>query len=192
MKVLSAFFYRISTGWVALVFLVVFVVFGVLVLPVESARAEAFSQGMGGPDTSFFYNGKILMQMAEVYGEAGRAAFLKARWGFDLAFPIIFTSFFITSISFLFKKGARDPLKLPLVNLIPLLGFVFDLAENTATSVVMAAYPRQAALALFLAPIFTPLKWVFVTICMLLLAIGLLLWLYKVISKNNHNQVNYR
>lgn len=185
MKRLSGFFYRISTGWVALVFVVVFIIFGVLVLPVESAKAEAYSQGMGGPDTSLFYNGKTLMQMAEVYGETGRAAFLKARWGFDLAFPILFTCFFITTISYLFKKATQDPLKLPLVNLIPLLGFVFDLAENTATSVVMAAYPRPATWGLILAPVFTPLKWVFVSTSMFLLAIGLLLWLYKTLVKHN-------
>ncbi|PKN98626.1 MAG: hypothetical protein CVU43_15915 [Chloroflexi bacterium HGW-Chloroflexi-5] len=187
MRKLSAFFYRFSTLWVALLGLAVFVVFSVLVLPVESARADAFSQGMGGPDTSFFYSGDTLLQMAEVYGEEGRAAFLKARWGFDLAFPLIFTFFFITSISYLFKKGLAGSQSLPLVNLIPLLGFVFDLAENTATSVVMAAYPLRDTWGQFLAPVFTPVKWIFVSISMVLLVIGLLLWLKKGIMRSKLN-----
>jgi hypothetical protein len=177
LKKLSAFFYRVSTGWVALLGVVGFVVFSVLVLPVESARAEVFSQGMGGPDTSFFYDGKTLVQMAEVYGEAGRAAFLKARWGFDLAFPLIYTFFFITSTSFVYRKAFARSAQLPLVNLIPILGFVFDLAENTATSVVMAMYPRSGTWGQLLAPVFTPIKWIFVSGSMVLMGIGLLLWL---------------
>jgi len=188
LKKLSTFFYSVSTGWVALLGVIVFMVFSVLVLPVESARAEAFSQGMGGPDTSFFYNGKTLLQMAEVYGDAGRAAFLQARWGFDLAFPLIFTFFFLTSASFVYRKAFARSGQLPLVNLIPLLGFVFDLAENTATSVVMAAYPRSGTWGQFLAPVFTPLKWIFVSGSMVLLGIGLLLWLKN--SINLRNRIN--
>ena len=185
MKKLSAFFYRISTGWVALISAVVFVVFSVLVLPVESAKVDAYSQGLGGPDTSLFYSGKMLLQMADVYGETGRAAFLKARWGFDLAFPLIFTFFFITSISFVFKKALAGSQTLPLLNLIPLLGCIFDLAENTATSVVMAAYPLRDTWGQFLAPVFTPIKWIFVSISMVLLGVGLLLWLRKGINRRN-------
>lgn len=94
MKKLSAFFYRISTGWVAMLGVAVFVVFSLTVLPVESTRMDSYSQGLGSPDTSFIYDGKTLLQMAEAYGEAGRSAFLTARWGFDVAFPLIFTFFF--------------------------------------------------------------------------------------------------
>jgi len=187
LKKLSAIFYRISSGWVTLLGLTAFLLFTVLVLPVESARMDVYSQGLGSPDTSLFYNGRMLLQMAEAYGEAGRSAFLTARWGFDLAFPLIYTFFFITSTSFLFKKGLGDNSNLPLFNLIPLLGLFFDLAENTATSVVMAAYPLQNNWGLFLAPVFTPLKWIFVAISMLLLLIGLSLWLKKGININNRH-----
>jgi hypothetical protein len=183
LKKLSAFFYRISTGWVALAGLAVFILFSLLTLPVESARVDAYSQGLGSPDTSFFYNGKMLLQMAEAYGEAGRAAFLKARWGFDLAFPLIYTFFYITSMSFLFKKELKESNPLLFLNITPLLALFFDLAENTATSVVMSAYPLHDTWGQTLAPVFTPLKWVFVTICMLLLIFGVLLWLIKAFKK---------
>jgi len=185
MKQLSAFFYRVSTGWVALIGLLIFLLFSSLTLPVESTRMDAYAPGMSDPDTSLFYSGKNLLQMADAYGEAGRAAFLDVRWGFDLAFPFIFTFFYVTSISFLIRKGWGNSQKLPLINLIPLLGLLFDLAENTATSVVMAAYPLQNTWGQFMAPIFTPLKWFFVAISMLLVFIGLLLWLIKGIKIKN-------
>jgi hypothetical protein len=188
-KKLSSFFYRISTGWVALVGLLIFLVFSSLTLPVESKRMDAYAQGLGGPDTSFFYNSKTLLQMADAYGEEGRSVFLKVRWEFDLAFPLIFSFFFLTSISYVYKKGLAGSSNLPLLNLVPLLGLFFDLAENTATSVVMAAYPQQNTWGQYLAPVFTPLKWIFVSISMVLLFIGLLLWLIKRIRIINRHSI---
>ena len=182
MKKLSAFFYRISTGWVVLAGLVVFLVFSSLTLPVESKRMDAYSQGLGSPDTSLFYSGKLLYHMAEIYGEAGRDAFLKARWGFDLAFPLIYGFFLVTSISYLFKRYTMGNRKFYWLNLIPLLGLILDLAENTATSVVMANYPIENRWAELLAPVFTPIKWLFVSISMIILAIGLLLRLISAIK----------
>jgi hypothetical protein len=186
LKKASAFFYRISNGWVVLAALIILLMFSGFTLPVESKRVDAYSQGLGSPDNSLFYSGKMLLQMAEAYGEAGRSAFLHARWGFDLAFPLIYTFFFITSISFIFKMGAGKKGNLPLLNLIPLLGLFFDLAENTATSVVMAAYPVQGTWGQVLAPIFTPLKWFFVTISVLLLLIGVIIvFVKKIINRTS-------
>jgi hypothetical protein len=179
LKKLSTFFYQVSTGWVVLAGLMIFLIFSSVTLPVESKKVDAYAQGLGSPDTSFFYSSKTLLKMADAYGEAGRSAFLKARWSFDLAFPLIYTFFLITSISFLFKKGLRDTVHLPMLNLIPLLGLIFDLAENSATSVVMTAYPLQNTWGQYMAPFFTPLKWIFVSMSMILLVIGLLLWVIK-------------
>ena len=175
MNRLSAFFYRISTGWVALAALIVFLVFSVLTLPAETQRTEQYSQGLGSPDTSLFYNSDQLLKMAGTFGEEGRAAFIKARWSFDLAFPFIYSFFYLTAISFLFNKLVKPGSWWRIFNLIPILGLVFDLAENSATTSVMAVYPRLNPTALFLAPIFTPLKWFFVAFGTVLL-VGLVLY----------------
>lgn len=174
MRKLSNFLRKYSPGWVVLASLIVFVVFSGLTLPVESARAEQYSQGMGSPDTALFYNNQTLVNMAENYGEEGRSAYVTARWGFDLAFPFIYTLFYITSISYFFRITRYWWL-----NLLPLGGLVFDLAENTAASLVMSAYPDQVIWAERFAPIFTPVKWIFVAVCMLLVGIGLIFWLWK-------------
>lgn len=182
MRKLSAFFYRFSTGWIVLIGLVVFLAFSMLTLPKQNAMTAFYSQGLGGPDTSLFYSGSQLLQMAEVYGEEGRAAFITARWGFDLAFPLIYTFFYITSISYFFKRGLRRETGLPLVNLVPLAAFFFDLAENVATTVVMAAYPQRETWGQLLAPAITPLKWVFVAGSALLVLIGCILWLRALVK----------
>ncbi len=187
MKKLSVFFYRTSTGWVALVGLLIFLVFSLLTLPAQTIQTNAYSHGLGSPDTSLFYDSNKLIQMAEVYGEDGRAAYLQARWGFDLAFPIIYTFFLITSTSFLFKKGNVNSSKLALLNIVPLVAMILDLAENTTASVVMVSYPLRHVWAELLVPILTPLKWLFVTFSILQVFVGLLNYLVRAIIEIRRN-----
>jgi hypothetical protein len=179
LKTISDYFYRFSTGWIALAGAVIFMVFSVMALPAQSAQTEIYSHGSGSPDTTLFYNSKTIIGMADAYGEEGRAAYLQARWTFDLAFPLIYSFFMVTSISFLFTRCSWNNSRIRLLNLTPLAALVFDLAENTSASVVMAEFPKQNTWGQFLAPIFTPIKWFFVTFSLLLVLIGLVSWIIK-------------
>ena len=74
---------------VALLALVVFLLFTALVLPAQSAQAEAQFAGVGSPDTSFWYTPDDLYRMAEAYGAQGRPAYNRARFTFDIAWPLV-------------------------------------------------------------------------------------------------------
>ena len=152
----------ISTGRVALVGLVVFVAFGALVLPAQSAAAQEASGGAGSPDTSLFYTPDQLLGQAEAYGEAGRAAYVQARWTFDVIFPLVYGFFLVTSIGSCLSRAAPPDSPLRRLNLVPVAAILFDFLENTATSLVMARFPAQMPLAAGLAPWFTLAKWIFV------------------------------
>lgn len=170
MKILSNWFYRISKGWVALAGVVVFLLFCLLVLPEQSQHSNEYSQGMGSPDTSFIYSGKSLYRMAEAYGEEGRAQYLHARWTFDLAFPLTYTFFLTTSISWLFQKNITPSSVWRMANLLPLVAMAVDFLENTMTSLVFSQYPLHSLIGEVFAPVFTPLKWVLILVnfCFLL------------------------
>ncbi len=172
----SALLYRISRGWVAWFAFLVFIVFSALTLPEQNELADSYSQGRGSPDTSLFYSGEELYSLAEVYGEAGRAAYLKARWTFDLAFPFVYSFFLITSISWTLNRLIPSGSRWRLLNLIPLAAFAFDLLENSAASLVMARYPIHSPPGELLAPIFTPVKWLAVGGSFVLLLVGLIYW----------------
>jgi hypothetical protein len=144
-------------GWHALVGLALFVLFTATVLPRQAARSNEVS-----PDTSFLYTSGELRQTAEVYGEAGRGSYVRARWTFDLAFPAVYGFFLVTSIAWLLGKILREESPWQQLNLLPLAAVGFDLLENTLTTVVMASFPARAALALALAPAASALKWAFV------------------------------
>lgn len=171
---LSSFFYRISTGWVALAALLIFVVFTATVLPDQAAKAEEAAQGEDTPDLSFsYYSASTLYQWAEAYGQAGRQAYVRARFTFDLAWPLVYTFFLITATSWLFNKGLAAGSRWRPLNLIPLAAMLFDLLENSATSLVIARYPAQTPVVDSLAGVFTLLKWGLVLLSMALVLIGL-------------------
>lgn len=174
MRQLSDFFRRVSTGWVVILAVVLMVLFMIVVLPDQARKAEEASGGNGSPDTSLVYTPQELLDLAASYGEAGRQAYLYARWTFDLAFPLVYGFFFITTLSWLFARGFKPGSRWQLANLVPLIAVVFDLLENTATSIVMARFPQPASLAAWLAPLFTLVKWIFVYASFGLLLIGLI------------------
>jgi len=147
---------RVSKGWVAASAFVIFLVFTALVLPQQSAMVDLYSGGAGTPDTSIYYTADDLYQMARAYGEVGREAYIRARFTFDVLWPILYTFFLTTSISWLYAK------------------FV---------STHRWRYPERTVLVDVLAPIFTLLKWVFIGASFLLLVVGVVLGIWRVLRR---------
>ena len=100
--------------------------------------------------------------MAEQYGSAGRDAYVHARFTFDLVFPIIYTLFLATAISWILDTITPEVSPWRVLNLAPIPGMLFDFFENTAASIVISRYPALSLISANLAPVFTFLKWVFV------------------------------
>lgn len=162
MKRLFDWLYKYSTNWTALFSLILFLGFSALVLPGQSAAAAAYSDGTGSPDTSLFYSSRDLYRMAEAYSQAGRQAYVRARFSFDLAFPLIYTFFLSVCTSWLLNRVLSADSRWRIMNLIPLAGMLFDFLENISAALVIGRYPLETPLVAFLTPIFTFIKWIFV------------------------------
>jgi hypothetical protein len=172
LKRISNWLYRVSTGLIALISLVIFILFITLILPDQSSKLEMRIGSAGSPDTSFIYSATELYHFAEVYGETGREAYVRARFSFDLIWPLVYTLFLSTSISWVLSRAFTPGSMWKRVNLVPILGLVFDYLENLSTSLVMLRYPDRTAVVDILAPVFTLIKWVFVIGSFVLLIIG--------------------
>jgi len=179
---ISKYFYSISTGWATLLGLAVFILFMIFVLPQQAQKAEAYSSGVS-PDTSYFYSADDLYRMAEMYGSEGRAAYIYARFTFDLIFPLTYLLFLSTSISWLFNRAFATDSRWRLLNLFPLAGAFFDYLENISASLVMGRYPNSTPLVDVLAPVFTLTKWLFVNGSFVVLVAGLGLVVWKWVKK---------
>ena len=179
LKRYSAWLRRVSSGWVALVALVVFVLFLALVLPRQAAQAEGAAGGAGSPDTSFWYTPADLYRQAEAYGPEGRQAYIRARWTFDLVWPVVYTAFLVTAISWVYRRTFAPHSRWQWANLAPVLGVSLDYMENMAASLVMARYPAPTPVVAGLAPVFTSLKWVFVGGSFVLLLLGVVVGAWR-------------
>jgi hypothetical protein len=164
---------KVSTGRVALAALVLFLAFTALVLPQQASQAEQVTGNGDSPDTSLFYSPQALYDMAEAYGKAGRQAYVRARFTFDLVWPFVYTFFLLTATSWAFRRAFPPDSRWQRANLVPLLALLFDYLENVSTSIVMLRYPAETAVVDLLAPVFTLFKWSTLGAAFLLLALGL-------------------
>jgi hypothetical protein len=157
---LSSWLSNISTGQVALISVLVFVLFTVLVLPSQAANSTSQASEAGSPDLSFYYSLTELYRMAESYGQAGREDYIRVRFTFDLIWPFVYGFFLVVSVSWLLKNTFPAESKWQRANLLPLAGVIFDYLENISTSLVMGRYPAQTPVVDWMAGIFTAFKWI--------------------------------
>ncbi|MFN2236402.1 MAG: hypothetical protein ACK2U1_19410 [Anaerolineales bacterium] len=188
---ISSWLFKISNGWVALTGLTIFVLFSVLILPAQSSQADEISGETGSPDMSFFYSSQNLFNMAEAYGEQGRTDYIRARFTFDLVWPLVYGFFLSSSISWLIKRAELSEKPLGLLNLVPVLGVLFDYFENITTSWVMFRYPQHAMFPAMLAPFLTATKWIFVGGSFVILIFVIFIFIWKTIRsrKRSPNQI---
>lgn len=174
LKRLSGRLYYISTGWVALAGLIIFLLFTAFILPTQAASANPISENVGSPDMSIFYTRGDLYKMADAYGEQGRAVYIRARFTFDFIWPLVYTLFLSTAVSWTYKRAFISESRWRWLNLVPILGMAFDYAENISTSLVMCRYPASTDILAALAPVFTAVKWLLVAGSFILLTIGII------------------
>lgn len=170
---------RVSNGWVALAMLVIFLLFTALVLPGQSSRTAAETHSTKSPDMSFYYTANDLYKIAETYGKDGRAAYVNARFTFDLIWPMVYALFLGTGISWVYGKAFAPGSVWQRANLAPVLGMLLDYLENLATSMVMLRYPSATPVVDSLAAFLTMSKWVFVGGSFALLVIGVGVGVYR-------------
>ena len=185
MRSLSKTLHKISSGWVTLTGLFIFVLFTALVLPQQSSQSEGVTEAVGTPDLSFYYSTDELYDMAAAYGEDGRVDYIRARFTFDIIWPVVYGIFLVTSISWFTSRGFKETSIFQKANLIPVLAVLFDFLENLSTSLVLYRYPSKTIVIDSLAPVFTTVKWLFVGGSFLLLLLGFGVWLFSALRKEN-------
>lgn len=188
MNRLSDWLYRVSNGRIALLSTIIFVLFTVVALPAQSDIAASTSENAGSPDTSFVYSADDLYEMAEAYGEVGRSAYIRARFTFDIVWPLVYTLFLATTISWTFQKTFTPQTWWRRLNLAPLFGALFDYLENISASLVMYRYPLQTPVVDFMVPLFTLLKWIFISASFILLLIGIVMVVWNSIRSRMGGQ----
>ena len=179
MRRLSNWLYRFINGWMIVAALLIFATFSALVLPGQAARSDPQTGDTGVPDLSVVYSAGTLYRWAEAYGEDGREEYIRARFTFDLAWPLVYGFFLVTAITWLYSKAFPAGSIWRLANTAPLVGMLFDYLENMSTSLVMARFPAQTPLFDWLAGFFTLSKWGFIAASFVLLVTGIMIFVWR-------------
>lgn len=138
---------------------IVFLIFLVVVLPVMASISTRVIGVSESPDLSFTLSLGEYYQMLNAYGEAGRRFYILLRWTFDLIWPFVYLCFLISSIGYL---GKEYPITKKYLLYLPILGFIFDIFENSFATIVMAIYPKEIDIFIYLLQASTILKWFFI------------------------------
>jgi hypothetical protein len=180
LKRLSFWLSQFSTSWLALLALLVFILFTSLVLP---AQDDENASGAPTPDLSIYYSAQDLYRWAEAYGPLGRQEYIRARLSFDVIWPLVYTFFLVTAISWSYKRIAAPESLWQYLNLLPVLGMSFDFLENFSTSLVMLRFPQQTPVLASLAGVFTMVKWILMSVSSISLIMGVAFVLIKWIKQ---------
>ena len=181
---LSKWLYQVSSGWVTLGAVVIFILFTALVLPGQSDSSQSQGGDTSSPDLSIYYSAEQLYEMAEAYGGQGRADYIRVRFTFDLIWPLVYTFFLTTTISWLFKRSFTSQNPWQRINLLPLLGMTCDYLENISTSLVIYRYPAQTLIFDWLAGVFTTMKWLSIGVSFVVLVVGIIIAMWQWIRKD--------
>ncbi len=175
LKNISSFLYKRTNWKLLLLSIALMIFFFAFVLPRESERARPFTQSASSPDTSLFYTSSALYEIADAYGEEGISYYIRSKYSFDIAWPLVYMFFLLSSLTIVFRSLALAD-NLRSLNLLPVAAMIFDFIENTLVSIVFTRYPALTPVIAELAPFFTLFKWILIAISFLLLGAGLI-WL---------------
>jgi hypothetical protein len=111
--------------------------------------------------------------MVAAYGEPGRAAYRIFELTGDIFYPIVYTLFFSTMITWLFQRSFASESKMQKLNIVPLGAWTFDLLENLGIVWMLSIYPSTPPLLAWVTAFFTMIKWSFAGASIILLLFGM-------------------
>jgi len=160
---------------------VVFIIFMVFVLPWVSNMMEGFGN-VQSPDTLFTYSSEKLFSITHDYGVEGRRMYLIQRFTFDLFWPIVYGMFCLSLIGFAVMRFERL-MKYKYLVYVPVIAVIMDYVENILVSVVFLMYPAESRMIAILASVSTSIKWIYVSLSMILAVVSILYILTTIIQK---------
>jgi hypothetical protein len=172
MKRVINFVNKISSIPLLILALVLFVSFVSYFLPTHQAQSAKFMGDAGTLDLKFFPVPDTIYQIAEVYGDEGRGKYILSKFTIDLAWPFVFTLFYLVfiNLSFSYIHGVRGAG----LSTFALTTLMLDYLENILAAVVMTVYPAKFDFLTWVLTFTTCFKWITMGLVNLLFCYGLL------------------
>lgn len=136
---------KITSGRTVLAALVGILVTGFLVngRPFGIAELKSITGGVGVLDMEVLYTPEQAYAFLAAMGEAGRSFELTRIIPLDLLVPLFYALFLSTLISWLLKKWLPERSPWHRLNVIPVIGALFDYLENLGIAAMLLAWPLE-------------------------------------------------
>jgi hypothetical protein len=171
---LSDFVWRIA-GWKT--FLAGLILDGLFMGLIMPRGAGTFSSLSGKEvavlDLKFSYSPEMARTIIAAYSDSARSFAIKFGLIADTVYPLAYTFFFTMALTWLLKTLSQYGLKVKYLHLFPLVILPIDYLENIAIANLMSSYPTFTDTAVFVASLFTSLKWSAVGIMAAIILSGL-------------------
>jgi len=174
MRYLAQFLKRLSTGPMVVVATIIFVVFITSILPGEKAKMDTYAGEVGTIDLSFFPLPDQVYAMAEAYGEDGRHKYIVSRVSLDIVWPLAYTFFMVSLITFCLVRVHGSDSRWVNLNLSVVAVLLLDFIENGLAAFVMAAYPDRFDGIVYIMAAITATKWIMMGVTGLVMLYGII------------------
>ena len=172
--------HRLATGRNVLILLVLDLLRMMGVMPYLGKQLDTLTGGTPPLDLAIpTYSPKFAHASVATYGEAGRAYYRSIELGADLVYPLVYGFAFALLLAFLWQRLAPHQAWTRFVPLLPLVGMLFDYAENLSIVALLDRFPAQPDGLARLAVLFTLLKWSFAFAGIAFMLVGLSWWLLR-------------
>lgn len=169
-----------ATGRNVLIFLAIDFIFMLGIMPYLGEQMNQFTPGFQPLDITIpSYTPAHAHQTIAKLSDEGRAYYRSIELGVDLVYPLIYGIAFALLITYLLAKVSLPKSKIRWLALLPLIGMLFDYAENLSIVSLIDHFPQQSDGMAQLAAYCSLGKWSFIFATFALVLIGLLAWAWK-------------
>jgi len=157
-------------------------------VPFGLSQIKPYSGGASILDVETYYTTTQAYQRLELFGEGGRAAYLRIFMG-DFIYPGLLGFFLSVSITLVLRSGLPAKSAWHKLNLLPLANLAADYLENILLMTLLLNYPSRLNLLATTAGYVTFTKNVFGMLSFLALGASLVIWFYQRMSQRHSDSI---
>jgi hypothetical protein len=147
--------------------------FNLLLFPARGQRLEAYLAYKANVlDARLYYTPGQAYRYFSDLGSPGRQLYAVSELTLDLFYPLLYGFFLSLLLAWIHPRLSPERRFLSLLPLLPLAGALADLGENLNITVLLLAYPIDLYWLVYLADLFTLLKWLAILLSIFLILLG--------------------
>ncbi|MDP4143003.1 MAG: hypothetical protein Q8936_00775 [Bacillota bacterium] len=172
--------------WVSVIFLVILPNF--TKAPIGPYAFKQHANDMQMIDMVINYSPEEAYRLIAGYGESGRRYYIIQSLTLDLAIPLCLMLLVMASIKLIYRQTFFKNYMHKFM-IIPFLGFLCDYSENACVITMIINYPKRLNNLAVISNIFTISKWIFCTLGILIVLVGLIYIGINTCLRNKHSKI---